>query len=316
MATTLSSTALVHCVILKTPGDPSKVKSSCGSSSNRNNTYFVSPGYPSPDTKTGTCTHTVVRSSNNICQLRLDLVPMNVNGPDANGLCATDFLTVTGGTSNVPMICGANANQHMYVDLDPSGGAIKVQVDRAGAAAAGADRSWNIKIAQIPCNSRNRAPTGCLQYFTTTSGTVSSFNYQTTSPKAADNTPGTHQLANHDYSICIEPAAGYCGIQWFPDPEAKENAFLLTGTTVGVDPDLVGYKGKNMHRREGDVPIEWKLPDVTPTFKNDNKQNLQNYTSEVRRYKVKRARKKAKVFSIVCVHQRKQKTEKGFQVYG
>lgn len=42
------------------------------------------------------------------------------------------------------------------------------------------DRRWNIRIQQIPCDSTSKAPNGCLQYYNTVSGTVTSFNYGTT----------------------------------------------------------------------------------------------------------------------------------------
>ncbi|KAF2344298.1 hypothetical protein FHG87_024946 [Trinorchestia longiramus] len=49
------------------------------------------------------------------------------------------------------------------------------------------DEKWSIKVTQIPCNSADRAPTGCLQYFTTTSGTISSFNYDSSTTTGKKN---------------------------------------------------------------------------------------------------------------------------------
>ncbi|KAK7065389.1 hypothetical protein SK128_015790 [Halocaridina rubra] len=88
------------------------VQKSCGTSTTYDNTYFVNPGFPSADTGTGRCTLTVNRASSNICQVRLDFIDFELSQPDVNGECLTDFLTVTGGTSTVPMICGSNAGQH------------------------------------------------------------------------------------------------------------------------------------------------------------------------------------------------------------
>jgi hypothetical protein len=38
-------------------------------------------------------------------------------------------------------------------------------------------RKWKIKINMIPCNNRDMAPSGCLQYFRSPSAIVQSFNY-------------------------------------------------------------------------------------------------------------------------------------------
>ena len=48
-----------------------------------------------------------------------------------------------------------------------------------GVAAAVTNRRFSIHTTLIPCSSPNKAPTGCLQWFTGTSGTgsVSTFNF-------------------------------------------------------------------------------------------------------------------------------------------
>ena len=83
-------------------------------------------------------------------------------------------------------------------------------------------RIWNIRIAQIPCGTtytgikmkknvvkmklilttqtffiKMAAPDNCLQWFMSSVGTFSSFNYQFAA------TPVVQQLANQDYTICI-----------------------------------------------------------------------------------------------------------------
>jgi len=204
----------------------------CGESTNYNNTYFVNPGYTGTDTGTGACTLTVNRVNSNICQLRLDFIDFNIEQPDVDGNCNTDFLTVS--DSTVPMICGSNTGQHMYVDVDPAGGPVRVTVDRS--AASTADRQWNIKVRQIPCDSSYRAPTGCLQYYTETSGTVSSFNFDSAGPTT---TPGTRQISNTDYGVCVEMADGYCGIIWERNTTGGDNGFTMTGNAQAA-PDLIG----------------------------------------------------------------------------
>ncbi|XP_042869489.1 uncharacterized protein LOC122251538 isoform X3 [Penaeus japonicus] len=210
-------------------------QSTCGESTSYNNTYFVNPGYPGSDTGTGACMLTVNRVNNNICQLRFDFLDLELEQPDYDGYCNVDFLTVTGGTSTVPRICGSNTDQHMYVDVDPNGGALKVTVDRS--AASTVNRSWNIKVTQIACDSQYRAPSGCLQYYTETSGNVKSFNFDDAAPR---NPVGTRQLANQNYGICIKAENGYCGITWQRNKAVGNNSFTVSGNLPAVDPIFVG----------------------------------------------------------------------------
>ena len=81
-------------------------------------------------------------------------------------------------------------------------------------------RIWNIRVAQIPCGTtytgiemnKNTvkmklssiksviniaAPDNCLQWFMSSVGTFSSFNYK------FDIAPAAQHLANQDYTICI-----------------------------------------------------------------------------------------------------------------
>lgn len=46
----------------------------------------------------------------------------------------------------------------------------------------------------------NTAPADCLQYFTSASGSVQSFNWRDVAPEYT-----TYQLANQDYNICFRP---------------------------------------------------------------------------------------------------------------
>ena len=47
-------------------------------------------------------------------------------------------------------------------------------------------------MTQVRCNSKLKAPDNCLQYFTESTGTLTSFNFA----------GGTH-LANQDYCMCV-----------------------------------------------------------------------------------------------------------------
>ncbi|XP_071543588.1 uncharacterized protein [Panulirus ornatus] len=206
----------------------------CGSGTSYNNTYFVNPGYPSADTGTaGACLLTVNRVNNNICQLRLDMIDFELSQPDTDGNCNTDFLTVAPATA--PRICGSNDGQHMYVNVDPNGGPVKVTVDRSAASTV-SNRMWNIKVSQIPCDSPYRAPSGCLQYYTASSGTVSSFNFMNTIP----TTGGTRQLSNLNYGVCVEMADGYCGIIWERNTTGGNYGFTVSDNAEVILPENVG----------------------------------------------------------------------------
>ena len=63
------------------------------------------------------------------------------------------------------------------------------------------DRYWNILIAHIPCGTSYTAPDDCLQWFTTTTGTLSSFNF------LFSTDPAVQKLAFQDYAICIRANA-------------------------------------------------------------------------------------------------------------
>ncbi|KAI4470814.1 intraflagellar transport protein 122 family protein-related [Holotrichia oblita] len=68
-------------------------------------------------------------------------------------------------------------------------------------------------------------------YYTDLSGTVRSFNYGTTvsSYLLPNGQPGTRQLANTNYGICVDMVAGYCGIQWSQSSDIY--SFTVSGGT-------------------------------------------------------------------------------------
>ncbi|CAG9818767.1 unnamed protein product [Phaedon cochleariae] len=180
------------------------INRSCGETSSYNNTYFVSPGFPNVYSSRTICTHTIQKINSDVCQVRIDFLTLRLAQPDSNGTCNTDALFISGGASTVPILCGDNTGQHVYVDFNGNAN-IVITVSVGGAAST----AWNIRAAQINCNCPQRAPSGCLQFFNATSGTVTSFNYGSA---AAQN--GTRQMANLNYGICIATINRYCGIQW------------------------------------------------------------------------------------------------------
>ncbi|KAI9559208.1 hypothetical protein GHT06_015997 [Daphnia sinensis] len=172
----------------------------CGGTVTLNNTYWQSPS--TPVSIPSTCAITVRMDSKlveqlakPICQIRLDFVSFTTAQPTL-GTC-TDTFVVGGSTSVVPTICGDNSGQHMYLDV-PSSSITPTDVQLMFNFATGtATRSWNIKIAMLPCGASYLAPTDCLQYFSSSTGRVRSFNWQDVAVGAI------RQLNNQNYNICF-----------------------------------------------------------------------------------------------------------------
>ncbi|GJQ88051.1 hypothetical protein Trydic_g12973 [Trypoxylus dichotomus] len=210
----------------------------CGTSSSLNNTYFVNTGYPTAYSGSGSCTYTIKQCNPNICQVRIDFLTLSLAQPDANGTCAYDSLNIVGGASQVPTICGENSGQHVYLDFY-EGGDITISITTSSS--VDFQRFWNIQVAQLDCGCPSLAPSGCLMYYTDVSGTVNSFNYGTTANGAllaTNDRPGTRQLVNQNYGICVGNQPGFCSITW--SQTGDPYSFTVTGDTIGlsVDPGL------------------------------------------------------------------------------
>ncbi|XP_045111458.1 cubilin-like [Portunus trituberculatus] len=216
-----------------------------------------------------------------ICQVRLDFVEMELQ-PPVYGNCDHDEFMVRA-NEPVPVLCGSNSGQHMYVDVagrastslhvllspilpkpvghvtDPDTGDThplewRFEVEEK--------RRWKIRVNQIPCDcsydhlkpQSPRAPTGCLQYHVGVREMISSFNFGGTKLDYDSCWNGTERdcgrqvwtghLNNLDYHVCVRAAEGYCGIMYTPTgPES----FLLNGETPFNTTEL----GKNLYGSKG-----------------------------------------------------------------
>jgi len=216
----------VCCVFEKTCG-AGRISENC--------TYFTSSAL----SKGGSCGLTVCKSDSDVCQLRLDFETFVLNNPvtatavtitttdNANrvGSCDTDSfgVTVPGGKSP-PLICGTNTGQHMYV---PAADQCNVLNANIGSASSATTSAFTIKVTQIECSSKTKAPNGCLQYFTEDTGTIETFNY---------NSAAGVLLVNQDYSSCVRAGRTYCAICYFSDSFklSVPNAITAIGA-FGVD---------------------------------------------------------------------------------
>lgn len=85
-----------------------------------------------------------------VCQLRIDFLDAVLATPNGDGVCNTDLLTITGGATTVPPLCGDNTGQHVYVDFD---GTTPIQISVSATPGYTFARHWNIKVSQINCDS-------------------------------------------------------------------------------------------------------------------------------------------------------------------
>jgi len=196
-----------------------------------------------------------VQGGANICQVRFDFEAATVFTPPttATGLCEGDTITVTQTsrtTGGFVSLCGTLSGQHIYVENDGANPATTLNIDTAGITLA---RTWKVLVRTIECDSPAKAPGGCLQYFTGTSGNILSFNAGATGAL----------IANLLYNTCIRREAGMCsytvrqarsGTGAMPDAfeigtlaaggvgiaACTQNAYLVIPNSAVTDPKYCG----------------------------------------------------------------------------
>ena len=62
-----------------------------------------------------------------------------------------------------------------YVEVGPDTGATATLAFTFGTSTLA--RTWDIKVTQLACSSTSRPASGCLQYFTQSSGRIESYNF-------------------------------------------------------------------------------------------------------------------------------------------
>lgn len=177
----------------------------CRETMHHNVSYFVPPTFPSGEDKANVCPLKIAFDPD-ICQIRLDLIKFDILGP-REGDCIDDMFVVTGGNANhrLPVICGENTGQHMYINVDTMQSPVELQM------ITGIEnyvRDWRIKVTMIPCASQHRAPLGCLQYQTGITGHVRSFNFN------QRNETRLGYLNGADYAICFRRERDMCSVTY------------------------------------------------------------------------------------------------------
>lgn len=82
-------------------------------------------------------------------QLRIDFLALSLAQPNGEGVCVNDALTIEGGASPLPIICGENSGQHVYVSYN---GLTPITISITLGDEPVFDRKWTIRIAQIACS--------------------------------------------------------------------------------------------------------------------------------------------------------------------
>lgn len=72
-------------------------------------------------------------------------------------------------------------------------------------------------------------------FYTGTTGSVKSFNYGITVNSNTNNLnfPGTREIANMHYGVCIAAVPGYCSIRW-SQAAGDDYSFTITDSTIGA----------------------------------------------------------------------------------
>lgn len=85
--------------------------------------------------------------------MRVDFLDFSVAQPNGDGVCVTDYVSISGGSSRVPNICGENTGQHVYVDFD---GTNSISVSVSATPTYTFNRHFHFRLTQISCSAANR----------------------------------------------------------------------------------------------------------------------------------------------------------------
>jgi len=206
----------------------------CAGTVTQNCSFIENAEYPAGKATAEDCAYTITRCSSEICQIRIDMVNFKLSQPaEATGLCTDKLVIVAGAGTGTritpPTICGTNTGEHMYIDSGTAATAATLTFTTATANTG----TWRVKVSQIACSSENKAPAGCLQYYTGVTGTIKSFNWVDGSGACAST--GGCMIQTQDYVACARKENGMCSIQYSPTQLtiAANKAFEI-GSTIAT----------------------------------------------------------------------------------
>ncbi|XP_076679299.1 uncharacterized protein LOC143374762 [Andrena cerasifolii] len=174
---------------------------SCDEEVQNNLTYVISPGFPNLIDWPMNCSVVVRKIDRQVNQLRIDFVHFNIGQPNARtGVCDEDIMEIRNGRS-VFQMCGWNSGQHLYIDAAEDDEPLTLDFRLPTGLQP---RMWEMRIVQLAFE--QRAPSGCLQYFEGTNGTLKTLNYLSNG----------RFIADQDYLLCIRQERGMCGVSYSP----------------------------------------------------------------------------------------------------
>lgn len=78
------------------------------------------------------------------------MLTLSLAQPNGTGYCTVDSLIISGGASQVPVICGENSGQHIFLEFNQNQN-IQIMINTNSAFSF--TRQWTILVQQIPCSS-------------------------------------------------------------------------------------------------------------------------------------------------------------------
>ncbi|XP_017077046.2 uncharacterized protein LOC108111916 [Drosophila eugracilis] len=221
-----------------------------GASTRQKRTIIKNPATISSDLNT----YTIEAFSNNVQQLRIDFEQFVMQQPtDTDGVLECQDYFEAGGFK----LCGVNDGQHLYLPFNAGAGVDQVTLT-FGITSRGTAPVWRLIVTQLegpPANSKRRsstssglgtstnslqdlrdifathhadyellAPPGCQQYFTDLTGTIRSFNYQTSVV--------SNYMPDLSYNICIKSSTSASMIEY---SFSKFSMSVQSDTTEGYD---------------------------------------------------------------------------------
>jgi len=224
--------------------------SSCSSTVSQNCTYIQNPGYPSAYTASSdtSCEYSVKPMNSQICQLRLDFSSFDLAETSTTGACVDSFTVSVGSSRTYPTICGTLSGQHIYLE---TGRSTSSQTLKFTVKATTGSVTLKAKVSQIECDSMYKAPSDCYQYYTGTSGTITSFNWGS-----------GDQIQSMSYTACIKRMPGMCGVEWAVTQGSSTDAFEVStespetaktgGTTATGENAYIALPGSDDDYYSGD----------------------------------------------------------------
>ena len=98
----------------------------------------------------------------------------------------------------------------MFVPASSSCNIVTIDINTASTTTS---RKWQMKVTQYECGNMMAPELDCLQYHTASSGTIASFNWDTSATAVAAT---QYHLSSQKYDICIRRARGSCSVCYSP----------------------------------------------------------------------------------------------------